>query len=91
MYTFISFDIKYKTNQVKIENILRHFGLRKIQNNTYIGKLNNLEINDIKDNISNNINNKDTLIIFPICDMCYSKKESFGGEIKFREDLYRVF
>ena len=64
MYTLISFDIKYKTNQVKIENILRHFGLRKIQNNTYIGKLNNLEINDIKDNISSTINNNDTLIIF---------------------------
>ncbi len=91
MYTLISFDIKYKTNQMKIENSLRHFGLRKIQANTYIGKLNNIEILDLKENISKIINDKDTLIVFPICDMCYSKKESFGSEIKFKEDLYRVF
>ena len=37
------------------------------------------------------IREKDSLIILPICDKCYSKKETFGREINFIENLYRVF
>lgn len=35
MYVIVSFDIKFKTNQEKIESVIEHFGLRKIQNTLY--------------------------------------------------------
>ncbi|MBS7257708.1 MAG: CRISPR-associated endonuclease Cas2 [Methanobrevibacter sp.] len=39
MNLIISYDVKFKTNENKIEKIFAHFGLRKIQNSTYIGNL----------------------------------------------------
>lgn len=91
MYIITTFDIKFKTNKQKIENILRHFGFRKIQKQTYISKLDNTELTDFKNNISQTIKENDSILILPVCEKCYSKKENFGREIKFKEDLYRVF
>ncbi|MGN0176438.1 MAG: CRISPR-associated endonuclease Cas2 [Methanobrevibacter sp.] len=91
MYTIVIFEVNFKTNKEKIENILRHFGLRKIQTNTYIGKLNNTDLTIFKKEIELEIRRKDSLLILPICDSCYSKKETFGREINFSENLYRVF
>lgn len=91
MYFIAIFDINFKTNKEKIENILRHFGLRKIQSNTYIGKLSDNELSSFKNEIKQTIREKDSLLFLPICSKCYSKKEDFGRVIKFEEDLYRVF
>lgn len=85
------FDINFKTNRLKIEDVLRHFGLRKIQSNAYIGKLDNLELGDLKNQIKLVIRQKDSVLIFPLCEKCYSKKENLGRKIKFQEDFYRVF
>ncbi len=90
MNIFISFDIKFKTNQEKIENILKHTGLRKIQNHTYTGNIEQQELTEIKTKIQENIKPKDTLIILPICKTCYNKKETYGN-IKFKEDLYKIY
>ncbi|WP_406535090.1 CRISPR-associated endonuclease Cas2 [Methanobrevibacter sp.] len=91
MHTIAIFDVNFKTNKEKIENILRHFGLRKIQTNTYIGKLSNEDLSIFKKEIELTIREKDSILILPICDKCYSKKETFGREINFSENLYRVF
>ena len=85
------FDINFKSNKEKIENILRHFGFRKIQITTYIGKLSNDELTIFKNEIEQTIREKDSLLILPICNKCYSKKETFGREINFSENMYRVF
>lgn len=91
MYIIAIFDVNFKTNKEKTEKVLRHFGLRKIQTNTYIGKLNSMELTIFKKEIELVIRQKDSLLILPVCDKCYSKKETFGREINFTEDLYRVF
>ena len=91
MYTIAILDVNFKTNKEKIENILRHFGLRKIQTNTYIGKLSNPDLTIFKKEVELTIREKDSLLILPICDKCYFKKETFGREINFSENLYRVF
>ena len=75
MYTIVIFEVNFKTNKEKIENILRHFGLRKIQTNTYIGKLNNTDLTIFKKEIELEIRRKDSLLI--LCDSCYSKKDTF--------------
>ena len=69
MYTIVIFEVNFKTNKEKIENILRHFGLRKIQTNTYIGKLNNTDLTIFKKEIELEIRRKDSLLILPICDI----------------------
>ena len=37
MYTIVTYDCKFKINQEYIENILQHYGLRKIQSSLYWG------------------------------------------------------
>ena len=91
MYTIAIFDVNFKTNKEKIEKNLRHFGLRKLQTNTYIGKLSKDELTVFKNETEQTIREKDSLLILLICDNCYFKKETFGREINFSENLYRVF
>ena len=86
-----SLDCKFKTNQKNIENILQHYGLRKIQGSLYAGELSNDERKDLCENISEIIRENDSVLIIPICENCYSKKQISGREIKFKNDLYRVY
>lgn len=64
MLIIATFDIKFKTNQEKIEQILQHFGLRKIQNTTYTGDLTKT---GLKDNINEKIKEKDNILLIPLC------------------------
>lgn len=91
MYMIASLDCKFKTNQKNIENILQHYGLRKIQSSLYAGDLSNGERQDLSENISKITRENDSVLIVPICENCYAKKQTSGREIKFKNDLYRVY
>ena len=91
MYTIVSFDVKFKTNHDNIEKILQHYGLRKLQSSLYAGDLDNNEKELLKKNIDGIIRENDNLLIIPICQNCYSKKENCGCKIKFKDELYRVY
>ena len=52
MHMLASFDCKFRTNQDKIEEILQHFGLRKIQATLYVGELDNNERKTLVKNIN---------------------------------------
>lgn len=91
MYMIASFDCKFKTNRENIEKILQHFGLRKIQDSLYVGELENNERKTLVKNIDEIIRENDSILIMPICQNCYLKKEYCGREIKFKSDLYRVY
>ena len=87
----VSFDCKFKTNQQNIENMLQHFGLRKIQSSLYVGEMSNDERKSLESNINEKIRENDSVLIIPICQNCYMKKGYCGREIKFKSDLFRVF
>ncbi|MFM5883661.1 CRISPR-associated endonuclease Cas2 [Methanobrevibacter gottschalkii] len=91
MYMLVSFDIKFKTNREKIERVFECLGLRKIQNELYIGEMDNKEQNNLVEKINAIIKDYDSVLIMPICQNCYLKKETCGREIKFQNDLYRVY
>lgn len=91
MYMIASFDCKFKTNPQNIEKTFQHYGLRKIQSSLYAGDLNNDERQELTENISRIIRENDNVLIISICQNCYSKKESSGRKIKFKEELYKVF
>ena len=91
MKTIISLDCKFKTNKEKIENILQHYGLRKIQSSLYMGELDKNERHDVVGDINEKIKEKDSVLLIPICQSCYTKKEICGREIKFENELYKVF
>ena len=91
MYMIASLDCRFKTNQKNIEEVLQHYGLRKIQSSLYAGDLENDERKDLCENINRIIRDNDSVVIMPICQSCYAKKESCGRKIKFREELYKVF
>ena len=91
MYMIASLDCKFKTNQENIENVLQHYGLRKIQSLLYAGDLSNDERKDLSENISQFTRENDSVLIIPICENCYTKKQTAGREIKFKNDLYRVY
>ena len=86
-----SFDSRFKTNRQKIEQTLQHFGLRKIQSSLYAGELENNEREILVKNIAEIIKEEDSVLIIPICKNCYLKKEFCGRQIKFKNDLYRVY
>ena len=86
-----SLDCRFKTNQKNIENVLQHYGLRKIQSSLYAGDLSNGERKDFSENILKITRENDSVLIIPICENCYSKKLISGREIKFKNDLYRVY
>ena len=91
MYMIASLDCKFKTNQEHIENVLQHYGLRKIQNSLYAGDLSNDERKDLSENISKITRDNDSVMIIPICENCYAKKQISGREIKFKNDLYMTY
>ncbi len=91
MYIISSIDCKFKTNKQNIENILQHYGLRKIQDSLYAGDLDNSERNEMGLKISEMIKEIDSVLIMPICQNCYSKKEICGREIIFNDELYKVY
>lgn len=55
------------------------------------GDLNNNERKNLSENISEFIKDTDNVLIIPVCQTCYSKKEICGRKIKFQEELYKVF
>ena len=91
MYMIVSIDCKFKTNKQNIEYCLQHYGLRKIQSSLYAGDLSNGERKDLSENISKITRENDSVVIIPICENCYSKKLTAGREMKFKNDLYRVY
>ena len=91
MYTIVSFDCKFKTNKENIEHRLQHYGLRKIQSSLYSGDLDVNERNDLTININEIIKENDNVLIIPICQSCFSKKENCGRKIKFNNELYKVY
>ncbi len=91
MYMIASLDCKFKTNQKNIEKVLQHYGLRKIQSSLYAGDLSNGERKDLSENISKITRQNDSVLIIPICENCYAKKQISGREIRFKNDLYRVY
>ena len=91
MYIIASFDCKFKTNQQNIEKTFQHYGLRKVQSSLYVGNLDNNERKELSENISKIIKDNDNVLIIPLCQSCYSKKEICGRKIKFQEELYKVF
>ena len=76
MYMITIFDCKFKTNQEKIERMLQHYGLRKIQSSLYSGELENNELELLVKKIDEIIKENDSLLIIPICQNCYLKKDS---------------
>ncbi len=91
MYTIISFDCKFKTNKENIEMKIQHYGLRKIQGSVYAGDMENSERKTLVKNINEIIKENDSVLIIPICQNCFSKKEICGREIQFKKELYRVY
>ena len=91
MYTIVSFDCKFKGSRKNVERTLQHYGLRKLQPSLYAGDLENGERETLTESISKIVKQTDSVLIVPICQSCFSKKEKFGREIKFDNDLYRVY
>lgn len=71
MFIIATYDVKFKTNREKIESIFLHYGMRKIQENTFIA--NNIEVNNLKKDIDEVIKENDSVLLMPICKSCYNK------------------
>lgn len=63
MEYLIILEIKFKTNMEKVQDTLRYFGFKQIQNHCFCGNLNKVEIAELKSKISELIKEKDSLIL----------------------------
>ena len=90
MKYLIIFEIKFKTNMEKVQDILRDYGFKHIQNHCFSGNLNTVEFAGFKSKLSELVKEKDSLIIFPLCNGCYMKKEVYGRGINFEKEYYKI-
>ena len=52
--------------------------------------LNNNERQKVSENISRIIRENDNVLIIPLCQICYSKKQTCGRKIRFKEAVHGV-
>ena len=91
MNVLVSFEIKFKTNRERLIGILKHFAFKRIQENLYFGNIDYDEFIMMQSDIMENIREYDSIIIVPICKSCYDKTNTFGRNLRFRDDLYKIF
>lgn len=91
MNVLVSFEIRFKTNSEKLIDLLKHFAFKRIQENLYSGDIDYDELFMMQTDIMENIMEYDSIIMIPICKSCYEKTSTFGRNLSFVEDLYRIF
>ena len=65
--------------------------LERFKAHYMLGELDNDDWETLAKNIDEIIRENDSVLMIPLCQKCYSKKKSSGREIKFKNDLYRVY
>jgi CRISPR-associated protein Cas2 len=89
MLTFVSYDISEDKSRNHLIKKLMHFGLHRIQKSLFAG---NLDLNERID-LSNELeiflsSEKDSIMIFPICESCKSSLNIFSDNgISLPEEL----
>lgn len=91
MKVLVSFEVKFKTNKNKLIEILKHFGFNRLQENLYFAELKYDDLYAMQIYIMENIKEYDSVLTIPICKSCYGKLNVFGRNLKFKDDLYRIF
>lgn len=90
MKVIIITKIKFLKNQEKIKNILINYAFRDITKNINISELSAEELESIKAELENNNNDKDSIIIVPICQGCYRNIYQIGKNINLEEQEYVI-
>lgn len=79
MLIFVSYDISENKSRTNLIKKLRHFGLHRIQKSLFAGVLNLNErmdlLNDLEIFLSSD---KDSIIMFPICENCKDSVNIFS-------------
>ena len=81
---------RFSTIYYKIKNILINYAFRDITKNINIGELSAEELESIKAELENNNNDKDSIIIVPICQGCYRNIYQIGKNINLEEQEYVI-
>ena len=80
MKYLVSYDIASDRHRTKAAKILEDYGVR-IQYSVFECSLNKKKLSDLKNELDEFINkNSDSLMFFPLCENCYSKKTVIGNE-----------
>ena len=91
MNVLVSFAIKFKTNRERLIGILKHFAFKRIQENLYFGNIDYDGLFMMQTDIMENIREYDSIIMVPICKSCYDKTNTFGRNLSFSDELYKIF
>ena len=91
MNVLVSFEIKFRTNREKLIDLLKRFAFKRIQENLYFGDIDFDELFLMQSELMENIREYDSIIMIPICKSCYDKTNTFGRNLSFVEDLYKIF
>ena len=71
MLTVVVYDITDNTSRLHLIKKLQHFGLKRLQKSVFIGYLELKERLDLAEDLETYLSNdKDSIVIFPLCDSC---------------------
>ena len=71
MLTVVVYDITDNTSRLHLIKKLQYFGLKRLQKSVFIGYLKLQERLDLADELNLYLSNdKDSIVIFPICESC---------------------
>ena len=71
MLTVVVYDITDNTSRLHLIKKLQHFGLKRLQKSVFIGYLESKERLDLAEDLETYLSNdRDSIVIFPVCDSC---------------------
>ena len=71
MLTVVTYDISDNTSRLYLIKKLQYFGLKRLQKSVFIGYMELQERLDLADELEMYLSNdKDSIVIFPICETC---------------------
>jgi len=87
MLVWVIYDISDDKKRNRVAKICKNYGLYRVQKSAFLGTLNKNEWDSLALEAGDEIEEDDSLYIFPICDDCFKKIKLIGEG--FDKDLVR--
>ncbi|MEM2856225.1 MAG: CRISPR-associated endonuclease Cas2 [Candidatus Nitrosocaldaceae archaeon] len=95
MRYIIIYDISDDDLRSIIAKKLEDYGLRRVQFSSFVGELQRYKLNsliyELKSIINGRKSERKSIIVYPLCDSCYSRGVDIGNNTKKKESDTIVF
>ncbi len=89
----VVYDITQDKLRTKVSDILKDYGMDRIQYSAFYGELRIHGLNSLKTDLQQIINKgdeTDSILIFPLCESCFRNRHELGCEKELTESEEKV-